>query len=254
MENPKDHKTQGKSSLQHQQSQQSGIPFEKRLQRRINCCEDVTSTPFRCSLSHRLAITRGKPIIEQTILKRRKLPEKEIVKEQKTLKRETAEPNSVFLKLPKISQGARPFVTVNTSAKDANSKHGGIYDFFNPRNARENWECKIRSIQRERSGLTESQRSYEDIMKLREKHLISSNLLKTSNVRMTTLPQLVRKSDLTYFEYKNAEDDETDEESSDDELESVEDFEDFCKTFKDGSKLIGSNRKLSLEVFMPKIL
>ncbi|KXJ18066.1 hypothetical protein AC249_AIPGENE21454 [Exaiptasia diaphana] len=252
MENPKEHKTQGKASLQSQ-SKQSGIPYERRLQRRLNCCEDVTSTPFRCTLSHRLAITRGKPIIEQSILKRRKFPEKEIVKEQKTLKRETAEPNSVFLKLPKISHGARPFVTVNTSGKDMNSKHGGIYDFFNPRNARENWEHKIRSIQRERSDLMESQRSYEDIMKLREKHLISSNLLKTSNVRTTTLPQLVRKSDLTYFEYKNAEEDETEAESSD-ELESVEDFEDFCKTFKDGSKLIGSNRKLSLEVFMPKIL
>lgn len=227
------------------------ISNENRVHRRLNEYTDLQSTPFRCSLSHRLAITRGKTVIEQSISRRRKAkPEKETTNEQKTVKRETTEPNPVLLKLPKLSHGARPFVTVSSGTIN---KHGGIYDFFNPKNARESWETKFRLIRRENSDFNQSRRSYEEVMKSRERHLVSSNLLKSSNVRTTTLPQLVRKNDLTYFEYKNANEGLTDDESSDEDLESIEDFEDFCKTFKDGSKLIGSDRKLSIEVFMPKI-
>lgn len=148
-------------------------------------------------------------------------------------------------------------MTVKTQTSIGSQKHGGIYEFFNPRNnARENWENKFRLIRREKSDLVSSQRSYQEVMKSRERHLMSSNLLKSSNARTTTLPQLVRKNDLTYFEYKSAEESkDTDEESfdsDDDDFRSVE-YQDFCKTFKDGSKLVGSNRKLSIEVFMPKI-
>lgn len=244
-------------SLKPHIKQKDGLANENRLHRRLNEYANLQCTvPFRCSLSHRLAITRGKTVIEQSITRRKK-GEKDRTNEQKpnNTKRESKEPSSVLLKLPKLSHGARPFVTVAPTSSSM-QKHGGIYEFFNPRNARENWENKFRSIRREKSDLYNSQRSYEEVMKSRERHLMSSNLLKSPNVRTTTLPQLVRKNDLTYFEYKNAESKETDEDSfesdDDDDLESME-YEDFSKTFKDGSKLVGSNRKLSIEVFMPKI-
>lgn len=243
-------------SLKPQIKQRDGLSNENRLHKRLNEFANLqcTQTPFRCSLSHRLAITRGKTVIEQSISRRKKV-EKASIQEHKTniIHRESKEPNSVLLKLPKLSHGARPLVTV-TQTSNIMQKHGGIYEFFNPKNARENWENKFRLIRREKSDLISSQRSYEEVMKSRERHLMSSNLLKSSNVCTTTLPQLVRKNDLTYFEYKSAEESK---ETDDDSLDSDDDvsiaFQDFCKTFKDGSKLVGSDRKLSIEVFMPKI-
>lgn len=246
--------------------------FDKKL-RKCMTNNINPETPYRCSLSHQngLAATRGKVLMEPTFSARKRLREKELEKEREQEngpKFNFKKPNSLLV-LPKISQESRPLVSIPVSSKENNVKGSKIGhfekqfpDLITPRSAREHWESKTRVLKDQRPDLKESQRRYEDVMRLRETHLVSCNLVKSTRVprhHQLNLPQLRPKPEtqnLKYFQYRKANEDFYDESissSSEDEEEQVLLSDDFSRTLNDGSRIIASNHKLSIEVFMPKI-
>jgi hypothetical protein len=226
-------------------------------------------TPYRCSLSQQngLAATRGKTFMEPTFSARKRLreKEKERVEEQDNVMELSCKPSNSLLILPRISQGARPLVSIpmsspkeNKDLKDPKTGHfEGTPEIIRPKNAREYWEKKTRVLRKQKSDFVESQRSYEDIMRLREKHLVSCDLVKSTTPRshQLALPQLRLQTTqrLKYFEYRKTSEEIFDDDYSSSEGEEQVVVSDFSRTLNDGSKIIASNHKLSIEVFMPKL-
>lgn len=244
--------------------------FDKKLRKCVSSTNINPETPYRCSLSHQngLAAIRGKVLMEPTFSARKRVREKELDKERENAPElNFKKPNSLLV-LPKISQESQPLVSIPVSSKGNKIKGSNVGhiekqfpDLISPRNAREHWENRTRVLKHQKPDLKESQRRYEDVMRLRETHLLSCNLVKSTQVQAShhlNLPQLRPKPEtqnLKYFEYRKAEGSEDEEStgssSEDDEQQVLQ--SDFSRTLNDGSRIIACNHKLSIEIFMPKI-